>query len=111
MPDTAAKPEGSPSLPEGQAQPRNQADPRSARAWLPTVKVTIAAFVLALLVGAMLIVFSDRRAREALGYFFGYPWDFFKFAGQAVGDSYWALLTGPSAPAGRSARRWSVPHR
>ena len=57
------------------------------------MKVTIAAFVLALLVGAVLIVFSDRRSIEALGYFFDYPWDFFKFAGQAIGDSYWALLT------------------
>ena len=88
MPDTAAKPR----RPASQAgQPRKQAGPRSAQAWLPTVKVTIAAFVLALLVGAVLIVFSDRRSIEALGYFFDYPWDFFKFAGQAIGDSYWAL--------------------
>ena len=84
-----AKPRGA-GLPEEQAS-RKQAGPRSAQAWLPTVKVTIAAFVLALLVGAVLIVFSDRRSIEALGYFFDYPWDFFKFARQAIGDSYWAL--------------------
>lgn len=62
--------------------------------WLPTVKVTAAAFLLALVVGAFLIVFSDRQAIESLGYFFDYPWDFFRHAGEAIYQSYWALLTG-----------------
>ncbi|MDQ3615498.1 MAG: ABC transporter permease [Actinomycetota bacterium] len=67
---------------------------RSSANWLPSVKVTLAAVVLALVVGAFLIVVSDRRVIESASYFFTYPWDFFRFAGQAIGQSYWALLTG-----------------
>jgi simple sugar transport system permease protein len=93
MPDATTKPEGA-GLPEEQQAPKQKADVRSPVTWLPTVKVTAAAFVLALLVGALLIVFSDRESIEALGYFFDYPWDFFRFAGEAIGQSYWALLTG-----------------
>ncbi|MGZ5416654.1 MAG: ABC transporter permease [Nocardioides sp.] len=93
MPDTTTKPEGA-GLPEEQQTSKQKADVRSPVTWLPTVKVTAAAFVLALLVGALLIVFSDRDSIEALGYFFDYPWDFFRFAGEAIGQSYWALLTG-----------------
>ncbi len=93
MPDATTKPEGA-GLPEEQQSPTQKADVRSPVTWLPTVKVTAAAFVLALLVGALLIVFSDRDSIEALGYFFDYPWDFFRFAGEAIGQSYWALLTG-----------------
>ncbi len=95
MPETPTKPEGA-GLPESQEveAAKKKADLRSPVTWLPTVKVTIAAVLLALLVGAVLIVFSDRDCIEALGYFFDYPWDFFKFAGEAIGQSYWALLTG-----------------
>jgi simple sugar transport system permease protein len=92
MPDTAQKPEGA-SPPEGQ-EVVEHADLRSPVTWLPTAKVTLAAFLLALVIGAVLIVFSDRQAVEALSYFFSYPWDFFRFAGAAIGQSYWALLTG-----------------
>ena len=93
MPDTTTKPEGA-GLPEEQQAPSQKADVRTPATWLPTVKVTVAAFVLALAVGALLIVFSDRESIEALGYFFDYPWDFFRFAGEAIGQSYSALLTG-----------------
>ncbi|QNN53708.1 ABC transporter permease [Nocardioides mesophilus] len=62
--------------------------------WLPSIKVTAAAIFLALLVGAVLIAFSDRQAVESLRYFFSYPWDFFRYAGEAIIQSYWALLTG-----------------
>lgn len=63
-------------------------------AYLPTVKTSLAAIFLALLVGALLIVFSTPRVIESMGYFFSYPWDFFKFAGIAVWDGYSALFRG-----------------
>jgi simple sugar transport system permease protein len=61
---------------------------------LPTVKSTLAAVLLALIVGAVLIIFSTPRVIESLQYFFTYPWDFFKFAAIAVWDAYSALLRG-----------------
>ncbi len=70
------------------------ADLRSPITWLPTVKVTIASILLALVVGALLIVVSDRKVIEAAGYFFDYPWDFFRLSAEAIGQSYWALFTG-----------------
>jgi general nucleoside transport system permease protein len=73
---------------------KQPAPDRQAVTWLPTLKVTVAAVFLALVVGALLIVFSDRQAIESLGYFFDYPWDFFRYAGEAIGQSYWALLDG-----------------
>jgi ABC-type uncharacterized transport system permease subunit len=62
--------------------------------WLPTVKVTAAAVLLALIVGAFLIAFSDDDAIESLKWFFSAPQDFFSRAASAVADSYWALLKG-----------------
>ncbi|QLQ11960.1 MAG: ABC transporter permease [Nocardioidaceae bacterium] len=56
--------------------------------------MTIAAIFLALVVGALLIIFSTPEVIESLKYFFTYPWDFFKFAGQAVWDGYSALVRG-----------------
>ena len=50
-------------------------------AYLPTVKTTVAAVFLALVIGAILIAFSTPRVIESLKYFFSYPWDFFRFAG------------------------------
>ncbi len=67
---------------------------RRVAAYLPTAKGTLAAVVLALLVGAVLIVFSTPRVIESLQYFFTYPWDFFRFAGIAVFDGYRALVDG-----------------
>jgi general nucleoside transport system permease protein len=63
-------------------------------AYLPTVRTTVAAVLLALLVGAVLIIFSTPRVIESLKYFFSYPWDFFRFAGIAVWDGYSALVRG-----------------
>ncbi|CAA9326898.1 MAG: ABC transporter, permease protein 1 (cluster 11, riboflavin/purine nucleoside/unknown) [uncultured Nocardioidaceae bacterium] len=73
-------------------------------AWLPTVRTTVAAVVLALLVGAVLIVFSTPRVIASLQYFFTYPWDFFRFAGIAVFDGYRALLDGSLGSAGAVER-------
>jgi simple sugar transport system permease protein len=63
-------------------------------AYLPTVRTTLAAIFLALLVGALLIIFSTPKVIESLEYFFSYPWDFFKYSGEAVWEGYSALLRG-----------------
>ena len=73
-------------------------------AWLPTAKGTVAAVVLALMVGAVLIALSTPRVIESLQYFFTYPWDFFRFAGIAVFDGYRALLDGSVGSAGALER-------
>ncbi len=72
-----------------QSDLRNQME-----AWLPTVKVTLASFVLAFLIGAILILVSDQETVESFGYFFSYPWDAFTNGFSAVIESYWALVTG-----------------
>ncbi len=95
MPDTV-KPDGAGS-PEAGTEPTEEAQPTRTReqaSWLPSVKVTAAAVLLALVVGALLIIVSDRKVLEAGKYFFSYPWDFFRFSGEAIGQSYWALLHG-----------------
>jgi general nucleoside transport system permease protein len=78
------------------AEPDRRQRPPENRwaAYLPTVTSTVAAIVLALIVGALLIIFSTPRVIESLQYFFSYPWDFFRFAGIAVWDGYSALLRG-----------------
>jgi ABC-type uncharacterized transport system permease subunit len=99
--------EGGPTRPEAPSagpepdRPKGQADVAerevvgvSRVSWLPTAKVTVASILLALVVGALLIVVSDRKVIEAAGYFFNYPWDFFVFAGQAIWESYRALAVG-----------------
>ena len=73
-------------------------------AWLPTVKDTLGAIVLALLVGALLIIFSTPRVIESLSYFFSYPWDFFRYAAIAVWDGYSALLDGSLGSPGAIVR-------
>jgi general nucleoside transport system permease protein len=86
--------------------PQPKPSPGASRweAWLPTVKDTVAAIVLALLVGALLIIFSTPRVIESLSYFFSYPWDFFKFAAIAVFDGYSALLDGSIGSPGAIVR-------
>jgi general nucleoside transport system permease protein len=76
------------------AEPDQRRPENRWAALLPTLTSTVAAIVLALLVGALLIVFSTPRVIESLEYFFSYPWDFFRFAGIAVWDGYSALLRG-----------------
>ncbi|HLR83586.1 MAG TPA: ABC transporter permease [Nocardioidaceae bacterium] len=62
--------------------------------WMPSVKLTILSIVLALIVGAVLIVISNDKVVSSLEYFFSYPWDAFSAAGEAIAESYWALLDG-----------------
>lgn len=92
MSDTSVQ-EPSKTPPPGRKGERRPEGNRWA-AYLPTVKTTLAAIVLALIVGAVLIIFSTPRVIESLQYFFSYPWDFFRFAGVAVWDGYTALFRG-----------------
>jgi ABC-type uncharacterized transport system permease subunit len=71
---------------------RNVVDRMSA--YLPTVMLTIASIVLALLVGAVLIIVSNEEVLSKFSYFFAAPMDAISAALNAVGDAYWALLTG-----------------
>ena len=86
--------------------PQPKPSPGASRweAWLPTVKDTLGAIVLALLVGALLIIFSTPRVIESMSYFFSYPWDFFRYAAIAVWDGYSALLDGSLGSPGAIVR-------
>jgi simple sugar transport system permease protein len=86
--------------------PQPKPSPGASRweAWLPTVKDTLGAIVLALLVGALLIIFSTPRVIESLSYFFSYPWDFFRYSAIAVWDGYSALLDGSIGSPGALVR-------
>src|SRR5689334_1249259 len=72
----------------------SKADLRNPASWLPTVKVTAGAFLIALVIGAFVIAFSDDGVIESLKYFFTYPWDFFTRSADAVWSSYSALVKG-----------------
>jgi ABC-type uncharacterized transport system permease subunit len=71
-----------------------KADLRNPISWLPSVKVTAGAFLVALFIGAFVIAFSDQRTLESLKYFGSYPWDFFTRGWHAIWSSYWALVKG-----------------
>ena len=87
-----------PAPPPGTApeplEPEPKADLRQPASWLPTVKVTAGAFLIALVIGAFVIAFSDDGVIESLRYFFSYPWDFFTRSADAVWSSYSALVKG-----------------
>lgn len=68
--------------------PSQEAMLRIVRGMLPSVVSTIAAVVLALIVGALLIVFTSADSLHAIGR------GDIGFALRKVGDSYWSLLTG-----------------
>ncbi|NYJ02549.1 simple sugar transport system permease protein [Nocardioides thalensis] len=86
--------------------------------WLPTVRDTVIAVALALLVGAFLIILSDEQVIESLDGLFGNPGSFFVYAGdvlrysaEAVWDAYTALLRGAfgSGPAWERTLERSAP--
>ena len=71
------------------------------QAWLPTVRDTALAILLALIVGAVLIAISDEDVINSLEDLFAHPGSFFVYAGDvvrhsfgAVFDAYKALLDG-----------------
>jgi ABC-type uncharacterized transport system permease subunit len=58
------------------------------------IVVTILAFVVALVVGAVLIAIADAPTRTALGFFFQHPSDTFSNAWSAISSGYSALFRG-----------------
>ncbi|HZE50508.1 MAG TPA: hypothetical protein VE074_13150 [Jatrophihabitantaceae bacterium] len=56
--------------------------------------VTLLAIVVALLLGGLLIIFSDQTVRGDLGFFFQHPMDFFKDAWYTLRDAYQAMFEG-----------------
>ena len=59
-----------------------------------SVKVTLLAFFSALVIGAVIIAFSDEAVRASLGYLFARPQDALAAITGAVFGAYWALLQG-----------------
>ncbi|WP_427016644.1 ABC transporter permease [Pseudarthrobacter sp. P1] len=66
--------------------------------------VSVLAVVVALVIGGLLIAFTDVRVTAASGYFFGRPGDFFSAAWEAVSQAYGALWRG--ATYDPTARNW-----
>ncbi len=64
------------------------------RKWLRELVVSVLAVVLALVVGAVLIIVSDHVVTADLGYFFARPMDTVSAAWGAVRDTYKALFVG-----------------
>jgi simple sugar transport system permease protein len=62
--------------------------------WVRELIVSVAAVVLALVVGAVLIIVSDTDVAATWGYFFSYPPDALNASGTAVWDAYSALFDG-----------------
>lgn len=56
--------------------------------------MSVLAFVLALLIGGLLIAFADQDTREASGYFFSRPTDTLGAAWTAMWDAYVAMFRG-----------------
>jgi general nucleoside transport system permease protein len=67
--------------------------PRRAFPWTDVI-TTVAALVLALVVGALLMIFSDTEVRSKFGYFFARPSDALIASSQKVGGAYAALING-----------------
>jgi general nucleoside transport system permease protein len=92
-----SEPAGSTLSPPTPQQPSRTPVQRLAGAGselLPNLVVTLASIVLALLVGAVLIIVSNQDVLSHFSYFFADPLGAVTAAVDAVGRSYWALLTG-----------------
>ncbi|HEX2903620.1 MAG TPA: hypothetical protein VHO01_09215 [Jatrophihabitans sp.] len=61
-----------------------------SRSWI----VTVLAIVLALVIGNLMVVFSDQQVRTDLGYFFNSPSDFFRDGWYTFRDAFIALFEG-----------------
>ena len=69
------------------------AKPRRRFPWSDVV-TTLAAFVLAFLVGALLMIFSDTEVRSKFTYFFARPSDALIASWEKVSTAYGALFSG-----------------
>jgi len=76
--------------------PDGPAAPRGAGSRIPWTEVvtTLAAFVLAFLVGALLMIVSDTEVRKTFTYFFARPSDALTASWDKVGGAYSALVRG-----------------
>lgn len=82
-------------------EPDQRTGERDWHQWLPMVRETVVAVVLALAIGAVLIAVSDDDVLEAIDNLFTYPGSFLVYAGdvvrysaEAVWDAYSALVRG-----------------
>lgn len=55
---------------------------------------SILAVLLAILVGSLIVVFTDNRVGQAMGYFFSRPGDTFAAMGSVIGSAYQAMFEG-----------------
>lgn len=81
----------------GAGEPKPELPPTSSRSpvsWLPSVTETAVAVAMALVIGALLIAFSDDKVIESIPYLFSYPGDFFGRSWDAISSSYAALVRG-----------------
>jgi general nucleoside transport system permease protein len=96
----APPPTGEPA-PEAAGPAASQPSAESAR-WASTLReittgpfgVTVLAFVLALVIGGLLIIATDPDVTAAASYFFARPADFFAAAWSAVSEAYSAMFRG-----------------
>lgn len=75
------------------APPRHALEKKRSFPWTE-VLTTLAAFVLAFIVGALLMIFSDTEVRQTFTYFFDRPSDALRASADKVGGAYAALLQG-----------------
>ena len=92
QPTPAAPPPAEPPRPTGNDS--GQAAGGRRHTWTRELLVSAAALVLALLVGAVLIIVSDPDVASTWGYFFAYPPDALSASWTAVSDAYGALFLG-----------------
>ena len=91
--------ESSVQQPQDEAAPPPRGRGPGSRTWGAlrsgnNVVLTLLAFVVALVVGAVLIAVADPSTQTASKYFFSYPWDTFTAGGKAIGNGYAALFEG-----------------
>ncbi len=83
-------------------QPEALAQPAEDNRWREAAReifagrpaVAVGAVILAVLVGSIMIAFTDEGVQEASAYFFARPGDTFAALGQAIGGAYSALFQG-----------------
>src|SRR6266487_1890923 len=86
--DTTVEP--APAEPAPAREPRRSGLPP----WAIQGLVSLSAIVLALVVGAILIIVGDAQVKAAMGYFGAAPMDTVSAAASAVGEAYKALAVG-----------------
>ncbi|ADB30451.1 inner-membrane translocator [Kribbella flavida DSM 17836] len=88
--DTATEPQ----QPPAPASPVREPGRGGLPGWAVQGLVSLSAIVLALVVGALLIIVGDDEVKTAIGYFGAAPLDTLSAAATAVGEAYKALAVG-----------------